>query len=314
MRNAVNTVARNWLTDAIASGRFNATLDHCLIWSDTSGEAVGYWCAPGHGMTQDRDQAYPRTLQQALDETVYTDVQHVVYEILVRELQPPTTAEAAIAAAAVRPQRSRIRDLLTPGVLHQLQEFPENVTIRAMVLSQILKPIPDELKTYEAIVEWIETNVQPRRGDDIPFNDPRPEPQVLATTIAEQLRNGRGITVNVQRSATEHGHCTYVSPVHGRGTYTISQDDVLDILTQAVDDEADYDQIMNNLIDVIEEKINDNPPVLEIDWDEINHDNHESDETRDTENDFDTATIRNQLWQYIRNHADERIRRYFVNE
>src|SRR5438093_5101416 len=59
------------------------------------------------------------------------------------------------------PKTCDITQVLATALIEMLRDAPTNSVVRAQVLATILVPIPDTLVEFNAIKDWIETNIKP---------------------------------------------------------------------------------------------------------------------------------------------------------
>jgi hypothetical protein len=161
---------------------------------------------------------------------------------------------------------STIELVLPKTIIELLKAQPENATIRTHVLVHTKVPIPDEFKTYDAIKDWIEHNIKPNRFG-------------IAPGTLEPFQIG-----GCSYSETEIGNCRYrVERVANNFTHTVKPQDLLELVKRTVAHEGDLDSAISDLDGFIRDRIYEDPPNTEADWDRARMDRHEADETTDSE-------------------------------
>jgi hypothetical protein len=135
-------------------------------------------------------------------------------------------------------RKCELKDVLPQGVIQLLASAPHNETVRNVLLAHLKVPVPEELKSYKDIQDWIEFNIEPPKAlaakGGVPI--PASRAEVVAVAIALDDR--------------EHGTCSYSRDMWGRGTVNVTQHD---IVTAAAESD-DSDEFWGRVRDVIYEE------------------------------------------------------------
>lgn len=159
-------------------------------------------------------------------------------------------------------RKCKITQVLPVGVLQLLASAPHNETVRNVLLAHLKQSVPEELKTYTDIQDWIEFNIDP--------------PNVLIAKI--KTAPGRAdelVQVLVVADEREHGSCCYHRDLTGRGTVGISREDIL----EAAAESDEWEEFVNNIRgrwndSDVRDRINLEPLASST-----SYDSHESDES-----------------------------------
>jgi hypothetical protein len=115
--------------------------------------------------------------------------------------------------------KCKIAQVLPAGTLALIEQQPENEVNRALVLQKMKIPIPDELKTYSEIKDWIEATFDP--GPDI---DPD------ATAFPD---------ITVTQELDESGTCNFERHLTLNYPYGVGNRDMERWLQQTLEDNPD---------------------------------------------------------------------------
>lgn len=114
-----------------------------------------------------------------------------------------------------------------------ISKFPMNESIRAMVMAECGKLVPEEADTFEKIKDWIEFNVEKKQ------------------TSRTELGSGDGITLRMGVSQMQYGRCRYSCNASYSGNVTIGRRQLYHIIHDAVLD--GYSTLRDVTSKVIEE-------------------------------------------------------------
>lgn len=161
---------------------------------------------------------------------------------------------------------------------------PANLQVRAQVMAKCVKPIPVELTTYAAIVEWIEQTIPN------PYNE-QTEPSIPAT---------EAVRIDCTTSSTEHGRCDYSCTTSGRSRISISRNYLMSLARES----DDMDELMEKVSEIIEEKVWENDE--QVDSNDYDYNDHESNDNTGSEYDYNHDRARDQVISALRQiSADE---------
>ena len=190
--------------------------------------------------------------------------------------------ETASPLAPVAPVKTcLIEDVLSPSVIAMAKQAPTNEVVRSHVLASIKKPLPDTVKTFDEIKDWIEFNiVKPNRPSL--FGDPP----------------GR-VTATVRRTHTEVGNCRYYDRrSSGECEYTLNDSDIEAAAAEAEDLESFFQEVLS----LIRATAAEDPPETDSTGN-IDYSDHES--TEDTEvayTVYHEERFREVVINYLRSH------------
>jgi hypothetical protein len=141
---------------------------------------------------------------------------------------------------------------------------PLNPVVRTQIQAIIRKPVPDELKDPDKIFEWVENNWDGKWPTKSPAKP-----------------GDNRITILVTALDTAFGHCNYKEYRSGREYYVIPDEEVLEAVEAAIDDEEGITGAVAQLEKTLGDMVRGDPP--EMSADETNHYDEEQDETDDFE-------------------------------
>ena len=179
-------------------------------------------------------------------------------------------------------QTCRLESVLTPQVINLIRLSPTNETARAQVLAHTLVPIPDEHVTFDAIKDWIEHNVTPRR---LARRD-ETGPQAAVPTPVPGVAPG-GVDVYVWTEQVRTGRASYTY-TRGRTTnIRLTAATIREVAEQAMNDDSNADEFISALKEYIVEAAEENEPELtsEHDQGDTEYDgDHDDDDDQDPAN------------------------------
>jgi hypothetical protein len=161
---------------------------------------------------------------------------------------------------------------------------PRNPLVRGLILAQTGKMPEPEHETFEQIKEWVETTC---------------EKKVRPPAIA-QGRVGDGIVIPVEFSETEYGRASYSVPRSGTDEFALDAEELLALVQAAVDSAEDLEEVIEKIAGLIDEDAwNRCDPNLE-DYGDYDYDQHESDDSGNSEIGFSRDQIRDRLVAFLR--------------
>lgn len=139
-------------------------------------------------------------------------------------------------------QYAKFDEAVTPSTRSLLQLSPENPTFRAHLLNEIKQAPPEEAKTYEDLVKWVEGNIEKKYNfdPDAPF-----------------------MNLRVPLSRKTHGSCHFTDVTYYNCPHVMTNLDVWEVV-QAIKADPDcrsmdrytlWNRLRNDLSNVITKKI-----------------------------------------------------------
>jgi hypothetical protein len=131
-------------------------------------------------------------------------------------------------------RKCEIAQMLPVGVLQLLASAPHNETVRHVLLAHLKRSVPEELKTYKDIQDWIEFNFDP---PSVPIGKQKAVP---GQNVIEVL-----VVAHVE----ETGSCSYHERQQGRGNMRIRLELLTDIASEADDVDEFWEEIRTEFYD-----------------------------------------------------------------
>ena len=203
--------------------------------------------------------------------------------------------------------------MLPAGLITMLQQLPNNPMIRTQVHSVLKWPIPEDKTTYEQIRDWIELgDYSCLKGAITPTSEPYMPEEPATSELARMARAmGEGdddpaVTANVRYTYTEVGRCHYSEDYAGNSDYSLSVEELNGILDDASEHGWSLDQIMDRVREDLRDKCYENTPDCEPVDDTLNHDDHSSDDTTNSNATVANITsLRSSVRNWIREYRPE---------
>jgi hypothetical protein len=189
--------------------------------------------------------------------------------------------ESPYAGAKIR--KRSMEYLFTPSLIEALKAAPTHLSFRTQVHAQLGAPIPDDKVTYKDIKDWIEFEWDP----------PAPPPP-------------SNVAFHCVYGDNEYGTCRYNVPRHGEGNYQLTSTDLVQLLEQAVHGGWSMGDFWNNVNEKMEALVDENPPGMELDFDNLSTEHLES-------RDHDDATYNYSNWAGIKAKVLELLRKHNPN-
>jgi hypothetical protein len=225
-----------------------------------------------------------------------------------------------------KPKTVRIETALTSGLRAMLAQMPQNPMIRSQVHAALQIAIPDSCQTWDQVREWIEydyhdayhaaraaaakippapatpaTDAFLRLGgsdDDVPFNPVEEGDDALTPDIAREVI----IDAPVQYTYNEVGIARYRVEQSGIGNYELNGETLRTIIQNAIEDGADYDEMLNLVRRELTDQASEDPPETSSN-DDYAYDRHESNDTEG--HDYvltDRHSVNQAVLNFIRTH------------
>lgn len=204
------------------------------------------------------------------------------------------TVDAVAEAMGKETQPAKKCDLdkvVQKELIALLKQAPLNPHVRTLIHAQILKPIPEEAKTFEEIKNWIELNIEPR----------------AAQTLAEVLAQGRvdppqgpEFHERITYSEQQWGNCHWSAEMSGTNTYSLSRQSLRDA---AIEADGDWNGFCEQVEEELREQCNENNPDLDP-VDGYDHSDYDTNGSDDSSVDFQQG-LRTRLAQWMRANLPE---------
>ena len=183
-------------------------------------------------------------------------------------------------------RKCKMDEVLAGPFIELIGLAPRNPLVRGLILAQTGKMPEPERITFEQIKEWVETTCDPRAGGGY---------QTKAARLTET-----GIVIKVEFSETEYGRANYSVPRSGSDEFALDADELLEMVQAAVDSAEDLDEVIEKIAGLIDEDAwNRCDPNLE-DYGDYDYDQHESDDSGNSEIEFSRDQIRDRLLAFLR--------------
>lgn len=183
-------------------------------------------------------------------------------------------------------KRCQLKQVLSANLIKLLADNPTHITFRAQVLAAIKQPLPDDKVTFQEIADWIEFTIDPKklRQSGTQMTSPSSE---------------TGVIINVECTESVSGRVGWEGTESGRRTYDLPARDILELAREHRDNR---DTFLNEVHQLINTAIGDNPPNMELDFDNIEYGTHDSDEGNGREDNWDERELRRQLNELLMRH------------
>lgn len=201
--------------------------------------------------------------------------------------------------APVPVRKCTVDQVLNPTILGLLKTSPENEVVRTHVLSQIKVPLPDEAKTFEQIVDFVEFNIVPQ---------PKP--------VAPPPRYAPGLEARVNYSERILGRISYRQNRTGHAVYNITRGSLMELVREAITNDASFDSLVNGVKESLEcLAYEDNPSDLDESERELDDDSDEVIETLGSDAQVqDPQELERALRHYLSENAVEDLETLDGNE
>jgi hypothetical protein len=194
------------------------------------------------------------------------------------------TAVESVPAAGER--KCKMDEVFAGPFIELIGLAPRNPLVRGLILAQTGKMPEPEHETFEQIKEWVETTCAPRAGGGH---------QIKAARLTET-----GIVIPVEFSETEYGRASYSVPRSGSDEFALDAEELLELVQAAVDSAEDLEEVIEKIASLIDEDAwNRCDPNLE-DYGDYDYDQHESDDSGNSEIGFSRDQIRDRLVAFLR--------------
>ncbi len=156
------------------------------------------------------------------------------------------------------PEETRVKLCAVECALSQetitlLSSAPELPYNRALAQAQLRQKLPDELKDWPAIKDWIEHNIDLQRPVAVPTLQSSPIP----------VTDPGALTVSVTLRDTEHGTARYSVARRGSGEVEIHAEDIRNMLRASVDHGENMDGLMEAIDNFCWEQVQEDMPDME---------------------------------------------------
>lgn len=245
-----------------------------------------YWKTNENGYTADLEEAGLYTLEDAISST-----RDEGYSILfVRDVEPEPGPDGK-----VRKRQAAV--VLGDSLLGLVEASPTNPSARAHVMAKCGRMPPDELDTFQKIVDWIECDLELPVGVNPNLTSTRAEDQFFNGVMPVRVppRPTPALTVEVENSEVERGKCSYSQTNTSRSNVPIPARLIAELVEEHPDD---LESVMYAIYDYIQEHAYEH---------EINHHNtdpehcdYECADTGDVEHEYNTTAVEAALITHLR--------------
>lgn len=198
---------------------------------------------------------------------------------------------APAEAPSVPVRKCAITDVFDQYFVELLKLAPKNLHIHGVILRQTGQLPPLEIESYEALKDWVEINCD--------------KPVAKVAPNRASRRGNTAIEIDVDFSETEYGRARYSVSRSCTDTFPIDEDDLLETVTDAIDNDEDLDDIVRN----IAEKINEDAyercqPDLEH-YGDYDYDDHDASDSDNSSTDFSASQIKQRVREWLRDNRPE---------
>lgn len=191
--------------------------------------------------------------------------------------------------APVAPKKCDISQVLTAVTLELIKQSPENTGVRSMVHSELLRPIPKELVTFDTIKDWVEKTIDKPAGS---IDD-------LGGLIPPTQNEAEAFRINVRCSEDQVGTACWTEHVHGSANYAISRRELQGIIAEAIGNGEDLSGLVERVQEYFQEEAADHNPHMESDSGP-HYDDHETTERDNFSASVDRGQLGNLILNYLR--------------
>lgn len=178
-------------------------------------------------------------------------------------------------------------DILGETLLALVKANPLNPQVRAQVMARCAMAVPDEFKTYDEVVDWVEHNIK------APALIKQPKP-------AATPRRG-GVDLDISVSRAEHGTCCYTCTEYGNSTVTIQDDTLRDLASDC----STLEEVVDEIRDIIANEVWEDPGWGDSEDYDYNH--HDCTEHSDEKWEIPNETIRERIIARLQAINPERL-------
>lgn len=242
-----------------------------------------YWKAYANGYTADLEEAGLYTLEDAIGNS-----REGGYSILfVKDVEPGPGPDGK-----VRKRQAAV--VLGDSLLSLVEASPTNPSARAHVMAKCGRMPPDELDTFQKIVDWIECDLELPVG--VNPNLARANDVFFDAVTAERVppRPTPALTVEVENQEVERGKCSYSQTNTSRSQVPIPASFIAEVVEEHPDD---LESVMDAIYDYIQEHAYEH---------ETNHNNTEPEhfdyecaDTGDVEHEYNTTAVQAALRSHL---------------
>lgn len=182
-----------------------------------------------------------------------------------------------------------IANMVPAHTLKLLKKAPQNEAIRALVMARIKRAIPDEVKKFDDIVEWIEGNIDQAALSLEPIKKSGPAPDFYC---------------DVRYSYREYGRCNYSQRMRNRVDYSMSSNMILEAIGGAANFEGAVRAVSSNL----QSQCNEDPPE---DCESYNQDHFNYETEGEEQHEANPQNVGPRLAEYLYEHMNGEYQRLF---
>lgn len=186
-------------------------------------------------------------------------------------------------------RKCKIEEVLSGSFIELIGLAPKNPYVRAIILAETGKMPAPECETPEQIKEWVELTCEKKRRLPI------------------QQRNGsdHAFSITVEFSETESGRADYSVQRSGSEEFHIEQDELLEIVETAIENEESVEDVIQTLSEKIHEDAWGRCDPNMDDYGDYDYDEHDSSDSGNCREEFSKTQLRDRLLAFLReNHPD----------
>ena len=181
-------------------------------------------------------------------------------------------------------KKCKIDQVLSANVMALLKSNPTHPTFRAQVLAEILQPLPDDKVNFKDIQEWIESTIDPK--------------ELRRSRTETTSPPGSGIEVVVESSEEVSGTCRYSGTDYGQDHYSLTVEEIVD----AADGCESMYEVMNKITELLQEKVDDNPPGMGPGEDGYDYNSEEQTSSNGREDNWNNHWLTREVIDRLRRH------------
>lgn len=177
-------------------------------------------------------------------------------------------------------KKSLITDFFKPALLDLIQASPDNPIMRAQIMQRIKVGIPNEIKGYEGVKDWIEANVECLvRRKDAKLSPELVEEPPLMQHVAHPRRvdpNAPTFVLTVKEVEVRRGTCRYSCIARARVEVSMTMENIRDLRA---------DDTFEGLLDELMrcDEVSDSVSNSDFDESDYEYENYEGDDPDDSE-------------------------------
>src|SRR5580704_10035233 len=183
--------------------------------------------------------------------------------------------------------KCKIEEVFSGPFIDLVRLAPKNQVVRGLILAQTRRMPGPDCETFEQIKEWVETNCEKR-------------------VLPSQRSPSRdGIVIEVEFSETENGRANYSVSRFGTEEFALDEDELVAMVQDAIDDGKGLDGLIDHISDLINNDAWDRCNPSMDGYGDYDYNEHDCDDTSNSEVEFSVAQIRDRLHLFLRQRHPE---------